>query len=129
MRHYIWLTPVIVASTLVLPGCDKKQDDRAPSSESSPPAATAPVTTGAPASAPSTPMSDSDLEKMIRAKLESDDALKQAKLSVSADAKENKATISGTVVSQDMRAKAVDLAKSAQPGIAIEDKIDVKPSA
>ena len=74
-------------------------------------------------------MSDADLEKMIKAKLESDDSLKQAKLSVNADVKENKATLSGTVVSQDMRAKAVDLAKSAQPGITIEDKIDVKPAA
>jgi hypothetical protein len=124
-HHYVWLMLVLIASTLVLPGCDKKQDDRAPGSESSPPAVTAPA---APGTAPSTSMSDSDLEKVIRAKLESDDSLKQAKLSVSADVKENKATISGTVVSQDMRAKAVDLAKSAQPGISIEDKIDVKPS-
>jgi hypothetical protein len=32
-------------------------------------------------------------------------------------------------VSQEMRNKAVDLAKSAQPGIMIEDKIEVKPAA
>jgi osmotically-inducible protein OsmY len=74
-------------------------------------------------------MSDSDLEKVIRTKLESDDAVKQANLSVSADVDDNKATISGTVVSQDLRAKAIDLAKSAQPGLTIEDKIDVKPAA
>jgi osmotically-inducible protein OsmY len=74
-------------------------------------------------------MSDADLEKAIRAKLESDDALKQAKLSVSAEAEDNKATISGTVVSEEMRTKAVDLARSAHPGITIEDKIDVKPAA
>ena len=120
MKSLLWLTPVIVATAMVLPGCDKNRDERAPSSQTS---------SSAPANAPSAAMSDSDLEKMIKAKLESDDALKQAKLSVSADVKENKATLSGTVVSQDMRVKAVDLAKSAQPGITIEDKIDVKPSA
>jgi len=74
-------------------------------------------------------MSEADLEKAILAKLASDDALKQAKLSVNADAKENKVTISGTVVSQEMRKKAVELARSAQPGIIVEDDIDVKPSA
>jgi osmotically-inducible protein OsmY len=73
-------------------------------------------------------LSNADLEKAIQAKLESDDVLKQAKLSVNADVKDNKARISGTVVSQEMRTKAVDLAKSAQPGITIEDEIKVKPS-
>ena len=120
MKNFVWLTPVVIATVMVLPGCNKNRDERAPSSESS---------SSAPANAPSAALSDSDLEKMIKAKIESDDALKQAKLSVSADVKENKATLSGTVVSQDMRAKAVDLAKSAQPGITIEDKIDVKPAA
>jgi len=42
--------------------------------------------------------------------------------------KDNKVKISGTVVSQEMRTKAVDLAKSVQPGITIEDEIEVKPS-
>ena len=74
-------------------------------------------------------MSDADLEKTIRAKLESDDAVKQSNLSVSVDVADNKATLSGTVVSQDLRNKAIDLAKSAQPGLIVEDKIDVKPAA
>lgn len=121
--NYLWrFVPVILASTLVLPACDKKPDNRAPSSER-------PQSSTMTPSEPGTPMSDSDLEKAIHTKLESDDALKQAKLSVNADAKENKVTISGTVVSQEMREKAVELAKSAQPGIIIEDEINVKPSA
>ena len=70
---------------------------------------------------------DADLEKAVRAKLESD-AIKQAKLSVSADVGANKATLSGMVVSQDLRTKAITLAQSAQPGLTIEDKIDVKPA-
>jgi osmotically-inducible protein OsmY len=68
------------------------------------------------------------LEKAVRAKLESDDAIKQANLSVSADVETNKATLSGMVVSQELRNKAIDLAQSAQPGLTIEDKIDVKPA-
>jgi len=116
MKHSYWLTPIVLGSVLILPGCDKGKDDRARTSESAPGAA-------------ATKMSNSDLEKSIRAKLESDDAVKQAKLSVSADVGDNKATLSGTVVSQDLRNKAVDLAKSAQPGLIVEDKIDVKPAA
>ena len=121
MKNLLWVTPIVLSSMLILPACDKKQD-QVPSSESNPSTTSAPNT-------PPANLSDSDLEKAIRAKLESDDALKQAKLSVSADAKDNKATLSGTVVSQEMRNKAVDLAKSAQPGVTIEDKIDVKPAA
>ena len=73
-------------------------------------------------------MSDGDLEKAIRAKLESDVQLKDAKLDVDADVDKNEVTLSGTVQSQDMRAKAVDLAKSAQAGITVNDKIDVRPA-
>lgn len=122
MKNISWLTPIVLSSVLVLPACDKKQDDQLSRTENSPSATSTP-------GAPADKLSDSDLEKAIRAKLESDDALKQANLSVSADAKDNKATISGTVVSQEMRNKAVDLAKSAQPGVTIEDKMDVKPAA
>ena len=116
MKHSYWLTPIVLSSVLILPGCDKGKDDRAPTSEGAPGAA-------------ATKMSDADLEKSIRAKLESDDAVKQANLSVKVDVADNKATLSGTVVSQDLRNKAVDLAKSAQPGLIVEDKIDVKPAA
>lgn len=120
MKTLFWLTPIVLSSSLILPACDRGRDDPAPISQSTPssPAATARADK----------MSDSDLEKVIRAKLESDDGVKQAKLRVSADVDDNKATISGTVVSQDLRAKAIDLAKSAQPGLIVEDKIDVKPS-
>jgi osmotically-inducible protein OsmY len=54
--------------------------------------------------------------------------LKDAKLDVDADADKNEITISGTVSSQDMRTKAVEMARSAQSGITINDKIDVKPA-
>jgi osmotically-inducible protein OsmY len=74
-------------------------------------------------------MSNAKLENSIRAKLDNDAQLKEAKLSVSADADKNEVTLSGTVPTQDARARAVDLAKSTQPGLTINDKIDVKPAA
>jgi len=72
-------------------------------------------------------MSDSDLEKTIKSQLDKDESLKAADINVSANADKNEVTLSGTVKSEDQRAKAVELAKSTQPGITINDKIDVKP--
>ena len=114
MRRLNWLTPVVLGSVLILPACDKGRNEPQTSSETPPPAAM-------------TQKSDADVEKAIRAKLESDNAIKQADLSVNVS--DNKAILSGTVDSQDLRNKAIDLAKSAQPGLIIEDKIDVKPAA
>jgi osmotically-inducible protein OsmY len=48
---------------------------------------------------------------------------------VDANADKNEVTISGTVLSQDARTKAVELTKSVQSGLTINDKIDVKPAA
>ena len=72
-------------------------------------------------------LSSSDLENQIRAKLDSDEHLKAANLSVIADAKKKEAMLSGTVESDALRSKAVELAKSAHPGLTVNDLIDVKP--
>jgi osmotically-inducible protein OsmY len=93
MKTYVWLAPLVLSASVVLPGCK-----------------------------------DSDLEKTIKARLESDNDIKQAKLSVNANTSENKATIKGQVSSQDLRAKAIELAKSAQPGVTINDEIEVRPA-
>src|SRR5919109_2034465 len=71
-------------------------------------------------------MSDSDLKKEVESKIKSDDKLKSAKIDVDANADKNEVTLKGTVPSEDMRSKAVELAKSAQPGVTVNDKIDVK---
>jgi BON domain len=73
--------------------------------------------------------SDSDLENAVKAKLSSDEQLRTANLKVDANADKNEVTISGTVKSQAERSKAIDLAKSAQSGVTVNDKIDVKPAA
>jgi osmotically-inducible protein OsmY len=124
MKTFLWLVPVLIGLNLVVAGCDER--DRRPAQTG--PGVTAP--TSPPASTPSAAkMSDSDLEKAVRAKLESDTALKEAKLDVDANADKNEVTLSGTVRSQEVRDKAVELAKSAQAGITVNDKIDVKPAA
>jgi BON domain len=67
------------------------------------------------------------LEKAVRAKFENDAQLKVADLSVNADAERNEITLSGTVRSHAAREKAIELAKSAKPGVLVNDQIDVKP--
>jgi osmotically-inducible protein OsmY len=70
---------------------------------------------------------DSQLEQDIRARLDADADLKVAKLDVDAHAKDNKVTLSGTVQTEEMRNRAVEMAKAARPALEVTDKIDVKP--
>lgn len=72
-------------------------------------------------------MSDSDLENSIKAKLNTDDKLRAAGIDVDASVDRNEATLSGTVESEALRTRAVELAKSAHSGLIVTDKIDVKP--
>jgi osmotically-inducible protein OsmY len=78
------------------------------------------------ASAPSA-ISDSDMQNAIQARLNSDPDLSAAKLDVDAHAKDNKVTLKGTVATESMRLRAVELAKAGNPNLEITDKIDVKP--
>ena len=74
-------------------------------------------------------LSNSYLENAVKAKFKVDEKLRAADLVVSAAADKNEVTLSGSVQSQELRSKAVDLAKSAHSGITVKDNIDVKPSA
>ena len=71
--------------------------------------------------------SNSDLEQMVKSKLASDQRTQDSKIDVSADADKSEVTLKGTVYTEAARMRAVDLAKSAQPGLQVVDKIDVKP--
>ena len=114
MKHFIWLVPLLFGLNVILVGCDEPKR-QPPANQTTP--------------SPSMAMSDSDLEKAVRTKLESEPQLKAANLDVDANADKNEVTISGTVPSQEMRTKAVELAKSAHSGLNVNDKIDVKPAA
>jgi osmotically-inducible protein OsmY len=124
MKTFVWLVPLLFGLNLVVTSCDER--DRRPATQTTPGAST-------PSPSASTPsavkMSDSDLEKAVRAKLDTDVALKEAKLDVDADAGKNEVTLSGTVRSQEVRNKAIELAKTAHSGVTVNDKIDVKPAA
>ena len=72
-------------------------------------------------------LTDSELETKIRNRLNTDDQVKAADLSINANASENTGTLSGTVGTEVLRDRAVALAKGANPGIVITDRIVVKP--
>jgi len=74
-----------------------------------------------------TTVTNSDLQKQIQDKLNADPQLRDANLSVSADADRNMATLSGRVESESLRARAIEMAKTARPGLTVDDKIEVNP--
>ncbi len=73
-------------------------------------------------------MSNAELERSIKRRLDADDQLKSANLKVSADKDKKVATLSGTVETESLRSKALDLAKSTQPDMRIQDEIEVTPT-
>lgn len=78
---------------------------------------------------PKAQMTNSELENKIKAKFQTDAQLGAANLSVDANVDRSEITLSGTVGSESLRAKAVELAKSAHAGLIVTTKIDVKPGA
>lgn len=104
MIRVIFAALMLSALTFVMAGCDSANE------------------TGT-----SPKMSNSDLKTAIKNKLDSDAQLKAADIDVDADADKNAATLSGTVESQALRTRAVEMARAAHAGLVITDKIDVKP--
>lgn len=72
-------------------------------------------------------MSNDDLDRSVSAKINSDVALASYKIDVDADADKNAVTLSGSVPTESLRDKAVELARSANANLVVTDKIDVKP--
>ena len=72
---------------------------------------------------------NAELEEAVRARLDSDEQIKAAHLTVSADVTRNQITLTGVLASEDLRRKAVELARSAQAGVVVSDKIRVTPKA
>ena len=118
MGKHILLLPLLFGLTIVLMGCEER--GRQPSIGTPNPSIHKLERLNA-------LMRDSDLENAVRAKLEKDPQLKSADLSVNADAVRNEITLSGAVRTHAARKKAIELAKRTKPGVAVNDKIDVKP--
>lgn len=77
----------------------------------------------------STEKANAELEKAVKAKLAGDPQLKEAQVAVTGDVTRNQVTLSGTVPSEALRAKAAELAKSAQAGVTVNNKVTVKTKA
>src|SRR6266853_2121194 len=69
---------------------------------------------------------NSDMQQSIKTQLSSNPQLQG--IGVDAKADKNEVTLSGTVPTEDLRTKAVDLAKTGRPNLVVTDKIDVQPS-
>ena len=69
---------------------------------------------------------NAELEEAVKATLAQDPQLKEARIVVTADVTRNQVTLSGTVPSEALRSKATELAKTAQAGVAVSNKITVK---
>jgi osmotically-inducible protein OsmY len=115
---FIWSIPLVISLNVLFTGCDERH--RQPGIGTQSPSIHKLQRLNA-------SMRDSDLENAVRTKLENDPQLKSADVSVNADAVRNEVTLSGTVRTRAAREKAIELAKSAKPGVAVNDKIDVKP--
>ena len=120
MARFSWLISLLLGLTVVFAACDER--GRQPGIGDPRPSIHKLQRLNA-------SMRDFDLETAVRAKLENNTQLKEANLSVNADAMRNEVTLSGTVRTHAARKKAIELAKSAKPGVAVKDKIDVKPGA
>jgi osmotically-inducible protein OsmY len=85
-------------------------------------AASSPIGPGSPSAA------NDKLERAVRSMFAQDEQVRKAQLSVQADITKNEVTLSGTVASETVRSKAVELAKTAHAGVIVNDKMVVKPS-
>src|SRR6266545_7966496 len=97
-----FLTTVLMAGILALSGCSTTRTEHADRR-----------------------VTDSDLERRVKNKLAADPQL-SARIDVSADADKNQVTLNGTVPTEQLRTRSVELAKAARKGLVVVDKIDVK---
>jgi len=67
------------------------------------------------------------LEQAVKSMFESDEQVRNADLAVRADITKNQVTLSGTVESEAVRSRAIELAKTAHAGVIVNDQIKVKP--
>jgi osmotically-inducible protein OsmY len=73
-----------------------------------------------------TTLSDSELKDKIQKRINADPEMKTSDLSIDADANRNAVMLSGTVESERLRSKAVELARAAHPGLNVENRIEVR---
>ena len=72
-------------------------------------------------------LTDEALQQIVKTRLQSDSNVRRLNLEVDADAEHNAVELQGLAYTERQRTRAVELARSARPDIAVQDKIDVKP--
>ena len=83
-------------------------------------AAASPTGLGSPSAA------NAKLEKAVKSMFAQDEQVRRADLTVRADVTKNEVTLSGTVESEAVRSRAIELAKTAHAGVVVNDKMTVK---
>jgi hyperosmotically inducible protein len=73
-------------------------------------------------------LSDDQLKSLVKTRLQSDASISRLGLGVDADAPHSAVELSGVAYTERQRTRAVELAKGVREGIAVHDKIEVKPS-
>jgi osmotically-inducible protein OsmY len=84
-------------------------------------AASPPIGAGSPSAA------NDKLEKAVKSMFAQDADVRKAELRVHADITKNEVTLLGTVESEAVRSRAVELAKTAHVGVVVNDKMIIKP--
>ena len=72
-------------------------------------------------------LTDEALQQIVKTRLQSDSNVSRLNLEVDADAEHKAVELKGLAYTERQRTRAVELARSARPDVAVQDKIDVKP--
>jgi osmotically-inducible protein OsmY len=72
-------------------------------------------------------LTDEALQQIVKTRLQSDSNVRRLNLEVDADAEHNAVELKGLAYTERQRTRAVELARSARPDVAVQDEIDVKP--
>src|SRR5437762_13314634 len=64
-------------------------------------------------------ITNSELERIVKDKIAADPQLSTRKIDVAADANKNEVTLSGTVPTEQLRTRSVDLAKASRTGLVV----------
>ena len=72
-------------------------------------------------------ITDSQLEQMVKTRLQADGSVSRLNLGVDANAEHKAVELTGTAYTERQRTRAVELAQNIVPGVVVNDKIEVKP--
>src|SRR5262249_48042053 len=119
---------LMVSATCLVGGCDRAETEKTAIRAGRPAGGNEPVNQQAwqYGRGGQDKMTESDLENTIRARLNNDAQLRDADLKVVANVNRNEVTLSGMVETKAMRDRAVELARAADFGVVINNRIEIR---